>query len=29
MNVVFDVNFGKKIMTLGEIKKNFAAVKKR
>jgi len=29
MNTVFNVNFGKKVMTLGEIKKSFGMVKKR
>lgn len=29
MNTAFNVNFGKKIMTLGEIKKSFGMVKKR
>jgi hypothetical protein len=29
INRVFNVGIGKKVMTLGEIKKNFAAVKKR
>jgi len=28
MNAEFNLNFGKKVMTLGEIKKNFATVKK-
>ena len=29
INEVFDLNIGKKVMTLGEIKKVFARVKKR